>query len=405
MCMITQRWFTYILGILYAGVILFVFPNAYAEPFEFPKYILLISGSLFLLFMLVPTLPGLIKSTKEIQLPLFFLAIFFVGQIIAFIFHPNYSLALFGAIPRYQGLLSYLSYIILFIAGMAYALSKSHTEQKKLFKIISISAIVSCVVGYLSYTNAIPILNPLLFENRVFSTLGNPNIYAAVICASMFFIFLYQPRAHYKWIIYIFFALALVSIILSESRSSILFLILLACAYLLYKMKTKTYAVLAASLMLIIMIFSTALYIRRSDSIHTRVDIWKSSVSLITSRILVGYGHDYIAPAMREVLPLSIQNNNDHYVDQMHNALLDVLFMHGIVAFVGYVGLGYITIRRSIHKLSSAIKTHDRLFIFCFISLVSLVVYTLFNSPSITISMMIFFTAGFLCVYPRTTIS
>ncbi|MFW6016963.1 MAG: O-antigen ligase family protein [bacterium] len=110
------------------------------------------------------------------------LTIFFTLLLVSTIMTKYKWIAIYGNPRRWEGLLAYIAYMLLFLFVINFV--KKWNEYKLLIKSLLISAVIVSIYGFLQFLKVDLITNKSLlslFHPRVYSTFGNPNFAASYI--------------------------------------------------------------------------------------------------------------------------------------------------------------------------------------------------------------------------------
>lgn len=217
-----------------------------SEVFEFNKitFLYLTTGLITASFLLKSLLQSRLKIKKTpLNLPLF---LFFLGQLIATIFSLDTHTSLWGYYSRFHGgLVSTINYSLLFIIFTSHFSQKQNKRHLKTTILYSLLAGAFLVALYATMQHFGIDKNLWVqdVQNRVFSTLGQPNWLSAYLVALLPLpIFLYFNNQSPKS--YLFLALSIllyITILFTKSRSGIgtTFIILLLSFTILSKQAFK----------------------------------------------------------------------------------------------------------------------------------------------------------------------
>lgn len=199
-----------------------IFTTINNELFEFPKFIILISGTLII------GITWLFDAYKkeDWQLPTspFNIPIlaFLGSQTLSTIFSIHHHTSFWGYYTRFhQGLLTTICYTILYFAYLKY-MNKKNTQN-----IIKISLATSFAIGVYALLQRLGIDKNLWVQdvvNRPFSTLGQPNWMAAYILPNIFLGYYYhlKNKKTNPILLYLLHGVLFATLIISKSRSGYL---------------------------------------------------------------------------------------------------------------------------------------------------------------------------------------
>jgi len=396
----------YTLVFLFFGCFLLFLPNTIQyEPFEWPKLLALYTGVgvLNLLFF------WKYKNVVQIKHPkaFYYLALFFLGHVLAFIFSTDRSVSFLGSTYRYQGFATQLHYVLLALQSFWFFSLWRKEGIARIWKWIVGMGLVSVFLAVIAFVIPIEQLDPALYSNRAFGPLGNPNVLGAIIS------FLFPVLAAFfwdrKWLLAGGSTLLASGLFLSGSRSALIALLASTLFATIFtrskKMKRIGFVSIAAlaGVLICVTIFSAvssaepalverfSLSTEQRTSIFTRFAFYESGLNSYLARPLTGYGQDMIAGNIDPYLPAHVAENDLFYVDRLHSELFDMLVMSGPLTVLGYIGF-FVMI------FISFLKTKERdpkaFAVLC--GVFGLHVYLLFNFSTISIQMVLFFSAGYL---------
>ncbi|KKU87350.1 MAG: hypothetical protein UY18_C0037G0005 [Microgenomates group bacterium GW2011_GWF2_47_9] len=210
---------------LLAFLVPVVFTTFSYELFEFPKFILLLSGSFIiaLAWIIHAITKGdwQIRSleTKSNKLIFFSIILIFLTQLIATIFSIHPYTSFWGYYSRFhQGMLTTICYTIIYLAGIKWL------NQKSIQKIIKISIITSFLISLYAILERLGIDKNLWIQdvqNRVFSTLGQPNWLASFLIPNLFLVLFYSLNHKLSAIKLVYLTL-LSALLFTKSRSGLI---------------------------------------------------------------------------------------------------------------------------------------------------------------------------------------
>lgn len=316
----------------------------------------------------------LIWRKTPLDLPLL---LFLSGQILSTVFSWDRHVSIFGYYSRFNGgLLSSIAYLTLFYAFVA---NFPKQKIKKLINITLFSALVVSVYGILEHFGIDKDIWVQDVENRVFSTLGQPNwlaAYLAVLIPISLSISL-KNRLNLKY--YLYSALSLIffiTLIFSKSRSGFLSFvisdIIFSLLYLWKAGKKQLSTLLTLNLFFLIIIFLLGapfaqinrfslseigkqkdIYFARvtpaagtsiidvgiTESAEIRNIVWKGAVDIFKNYPLLGTGVETFAFAYYKFRPLEHNNTSewDFLYNKAHNEYLNYAATTGILGLGSYL--------------------------------------------------------------------
>ena len=444
----TKKIINFILFIIIFLIPLAIFPpSKFPDDYNIPKIILLYFCSFILLICLLIKHKEL-KLDKSDKILLGFLAL--VG--ISTIFSVNVEKSLIGQSNRYEGLITFVCYYLIYYSG------KYYFEFDKKFIIFSFIVIyITCTIGTMQYYNY-GRLNSLLmskYHGEYFSsvTFGNRNFFGS-------FITLCVPYAMCLYILYnkklalFISAVAFYGLLVSLTRSAWVAFFVYAIIGIIYIIKQKDIQMLKrAGITLSIFIILFTIFINYSPTIFqekysgtmytinnykqslsdnksdnqkdtsekntsvnsestsssntstkasnstpkedARIVIWKSALRIIKDNPIIGCGTDaYLSELLvnnTEYLTQYLYSQLNAYPDKAHNEFLHIAATIGIPALIIYLTFLFITLK---NLIKSNFKENKQSFIL-FLCLVGYLVQAFFNISTIGVAPIFYFLLGF----------
>jgi putative inorganic carbon (HCO3(-)) transporter len=435
-----ERNYKIIFWLLFLFIILYpFFTNPFAAPvFVLPKVFLLrFFGFIFLAFLLQDFFltSEIKKPFSPAVIPLFWLTIIFS---LATIFSIHTFTSLFGQYSRWEGWLTFVSYLALFIA--AYKVAKDSTKLVLLSWAIIISAAIIGLISVIEYFWANPFLviakafcaggygSPSLINMyRSLASLGSPLNLAAYLSLTLPFsvaIFLFQNHSRKESL---FLLVSIIwqtlGLLLSYGRAAWLgtgvsFLILLLYA-LKNALKNKTlrnkvFVFLVVILLTTLFIqvlgqniqFSivkrVASFFKLSEFSATRLEMWRSSLYLVADRPLFGFGPETFKLAFAKYKPAAwVTRFSDPPLDRAHNDILQRTSVTGILGLLAYLWFLVALLKGGFSRIAILKKNGERgeslpLVTGFTVALVAYLVQIQFNFSHPTTAPFFWLMAGFL---------
>jgi putative inorganic carbon (HCO3(-)) transporter len=328
-------------------------------PFVTAKYALLLFFGIVLVFLL--STETFLKTSLEwpkafFNLPLsLFLAIILISSL----FSLDGTDAIFGEYMRFEGLLSWFTYLLLYL--VAFRFLRTQSKALSILKLWLASASLVAVVAILQYFG-LDIFSEFkgTFEGRSYATFGNPVILAnyLVLTFPLALTCLWRAENFFLRITYAACTLLLLlAVMASYSRAGWLgfffgFVTFLFGVGWLGGLSWRRLLALTGSvilvlflLYLVISITDTPLALRLSNTFQlksgttaTRIEIWKSTLHLINERPLVGYGLDNfrsIFPRYQSLRLIRLEPGTTD--DRPHNDLLQMASSMGLLGLLAYL--------------------------------------------------------------------
>ena len=371
-------WFANLIPFFYNAILFFVplalFPKT-SELFEFNKIVLVYA------FTIAIVSSWLIKMITERKIIFrrtildYPILIFLVIQIISMFFSIDMRTSLFGYYSRFHGgLLSTLSYSLLY---WAYVSNMNFSKTKKAIHITLVSAILVSVYGVLEHFGIDKNIWVQDVQNRVFSTLGQPNWLAAWLTALMpltwAIVIAKGQKYKYKLGLLGIFLLFFLTLLYTRSRSGILGFVVSYFTfwtgfYLLNKnIKTILKPFLQVTILIIIVtsitgtpwtpglsdlfqatdtesqvantIVGPALEVGGTESGEIRKIVWKGALSIWKGYPVFGSGVETFAYSYYNFRPVehNLVSEWDFLYNKAHNEYLNYLATTGTAGFLSYL--------------------------------------------------------------------
>ncbi len=370
-------WTLYLLSIF----IPLTFTIYNSELFEFPKFILLLSGTLVItiawaIHIAVSHDWKVWRSDTPSTLRFMHWSILAVlaTQTLATIFSINPYTSFWGYYSRFhQGLLTTICYTIIYFAAVKWL------DKKSTHKIIKISIGTAFLVSMYAITERFGIDKSLWVQdvvNRPFSTLGQPNWLAAYVIPN-YFLALYISHKNLRKVNdsllhYVVPAVLLAALYLSKSRSGLLGFALAYVAYIALLIRNfswesmRAYIIHHTLLIVIVPIVTgtvatpslfalikkdltppppavvagnTALEEGGTESGTIRKIVWTGALKLIEEHPILGTGPETFAYTYYWVRPLShnMTSEWDFLYNKAHNEYLNIAAGAGLVGLAAYL--------------------------------------------------------------------
>ncbi|MFH1601557.1 MAG: O-antigen ligase family protein [Candidatus Shapirobacteria bacterium] len=419
-----------IIFFLYAALLflapLFFLPYSF-ELFEFNKIILVYAFTL----LITSAWAGRMILEKRIIFKKTFLfwplIIFFLSQLLSTVFSIDPHTSFYGYYSRFNGgLLSVICYLLLFWALV------SNGKKDWVEKLITISLISALLVAFYGVLEKLGIDKNIWVQdvqNRVFSTLGQPNWLAAFLAVFLIIIPARASLFHYALFIVLYLCL-----LFTKSRSGFLgfgsgFLLFSFSSFLIFKKKRKELfrqAIFLPGLIIISLslIFGTPFSSSISDwfqnkppqeekglaftsldepnitpSSQIRKIVWKGALALWKEQPLLGTGVETFAYAYYWVRPAehNLTSEWDFLYNKAHNEYLNYAANSGSLGLLSYLILVFIYSFWVFKKLRHKnIKKKEKLFVLAFFSSwVSILVSNFFGFSVVATSLWFFLLPAF----------
>ncbi len=346
------------------AVVTLYFQTNLNDPFNSPK--------MWILAFVAAWLAGYIVSFKRIILvnkslkTVFFISLAFIGSALVATFFTDFKyVAVFGDSQRRNGLISYASLAVVFLATSIFV---RFFNVKRLYATTYLVGGVTAIYAFMQ-TNGKDFVRWNNNYNSIIGTLGNPNFAAAVMAVMGVIvfasIFISDFRTHTR-----FFAGALAVSLLwliyrSNARQGLLSYLLGAGLFLIIwlYLKNRKLGVLALSGGLTIFIFSVFGMLQSGPlaqflykpSVSVRGHYWRAGIEMFQANPLIGVGMDrygFYFKQFREVsYPLSygfeITSSN------AHNTFIQLFATGGVFLGLSYLVINVYVFSRAVYGLKN----------------------------------------------------
>lgn len=340
----------------------------------------------------------------------------FLGLIIfSTIFSVNIELSLNGTEKRYEGWLTFFSYVSILL--FSYRFIKEEAIENLIRGMVIVSIIVSLYGIFQHFLfDFLPRHSSKLATVRSYAFFDNPNFFGSyLVIMIMLAITLYLMTHNIKLLIlyYLSITLAFIALIYSSTRSgwvgafvAVGFLSLL----LVLKMKHlwKRWTILLTTFVLLFLIINFSeqgTYGKRAGTVtfdtvnvlsnqstgkegSNRLFIWEKSLSLVDDYFWFGSGPDTLAevfPATPEELE-EVFGTSNIIVDKVHNEYLHMAVTLGVPTLVTYLLIVLIVFRKAFLAIKIT-QGRERIFLYGLISaVIGYLVQAFFNISVVTVA-------------------
>jgi O-antigen ligase len=322
------------------------------DPFNAPKFwILLLMTSWLLGFITL----DLIKENKiflnSLKIPLIVLSLFVISLFISYVFSDNKQIALLGENMRRNGLLTYLCFSILLVAGFMYV---NDSLIKRIYVWIVITSLTVSGYGIMQWTGNDFVQWSDHGKNTI-STLGNSNFAGSLmsILAILLFggLFIRQFRPIFKLLLGVVFSMLLVAIFPTNARQAlvILGLGLGVIVLVVVSVNNKKIALLLSALGTLVFILAVLGMLQigplkdllYKNSVTVRGFYWRAGIKMFTENIWFGVGLDNYGSYFKELREPQYSLNYGFGLTSTnaHNAIIQQFATGGL-----FVGISYLLI-------------------------------------------------------------
>lgn len=379
---------------LLSALIPLTFTTINSELFEFPKFILLLSGTL----VIVVSWAFHIYKTHDFKIKLNFMSYSILAilttQTLATIFSISPYTSFWGYYSRFhQGLLTTICYTIIYFAATKWL------DKKSTLKLIKISVGTSILISLFAILERLGIDKAFWVQdvqNRPFATLGQPNWLAAYVIPNIFLaIYLGITGKKKNWYLSgLIYTILLTALLFTKSRSGLLGFVLAYIAYWAILLRQFNFAkikhsfLLYSGIMLSIIIIlgsaltpsitsmftqaptiaspapqGTALETGGTESGDIRKIVWTGALKLIAKYPLLGTGPETFAYTYYWTRPLAhnLTSEWDFLYNKAHNEYLNIAAGAGIIGLLAYLSWHVAILIASLTRISRSKKiTQDQ---------------------------------------------
>lgn len=282
----------------------------------------------------------------------------------------NRYISLFGALDRANGALTQVSYFLLFLCV---ATQIDSQRSKRLLNVIVLTAVPLSLLGLAQMAGWQPL--PVFTDARtpMTTSLGRANFtgaYLALLLPLTLAIAQLETDSWRRIGYRMLFVLELAVIVLTQARAAWVAAIVGISVFLWLQVapgwqhRVRWFTALGSSAALIgALLLILQRGVSAGGSIAARWTIWQASLSLLWSRLWLGYGADTLELHFPSVYPpeLVYYQGRGVVVDRAHNWLLDWSLSYGIVATFVFVGLVTLILRQGWRQLTASENDRKRL--------------------------------------------
>lgn len=367
------------------------------ELFEFPKFILLLSGALIISAAWIIEIvqrKNWRSTLHHLRSPMSYAVLaILVTQAIATLFSVHPYTSFWGYYSRFhQGLLTTMCYSVIYFAATYWLDTKS---TQKLIKVSLGTAFFVSLYAIAEHFGIDKNLWVQDVQNRVFSTLGQPNWLAAYVLPNLFLIiYLYRTNKSKQTVLYgTLFLCLFVALIFTRSRSGLIGFILSFLTYYLVLLKQFSFTKIKRSLLLFtsLLILSTlflgsaftpslltlvnrhqtvavipvpqgtALETGGTESGDIRKIVWTGALKLIQKHPLFGTGPETFAYTYYWERPVAhnLTTEWDFLYNKAHNEYLNIAAGSGIIGLLAYLAWHVVVATTSLTTIPRSKKVNN----------------------------------------------
>ncbi|PIR99177.1 hypothetical protein COT87_00805 [Candidatus Collierbacteria bacterium CG10_big_fil_rev_8_21_14_0_10_44_9] len=391
-----------------------IFTTINSELFEFPKFILLLSGTLVItvawIIHILKTRDYQITRAKNISpIHIGILAVL-ITQIISTLFSINPYTSFWGYYSRFhQGLLTTICYTIIYFAAVKWL------DNKSTLKLIKISVSTAIIISLFAISEHFGIDKNYWIQDvasRPFATLGQPNWLAAYLLPNIFLtLYLHQTSTRAKNISpphYIVFLVLITALLFTKSRSGLLAFSLSYLTYWLLIARQFSFAKIKRSLIIFtiptfIAIFANIPHFTRiipvnypapqgttletggTESGNIRKIVWTGALRLIIKHPILGTGPETFAYTYYWARPTAhnLTSEWDFLYNKAHNEYLNIAATTGILGLLAYLSwhlaIIFVSLKQIAHTKKVSQDKEDSLRMFYPVLGASVVGFTITN--------------------------
>jgi len=343
--------------------------------------------------------------------------------------------SLWGSWERMGGLFSMLHYLAFFVVLIN--ILKTEEDWKNLFRFSIFVAFLTVIYSFIQMSNIKFFIAP--GGSRVFSTLGNPSMFAGYLLFNFYFtLFLLMQKytdlraclparqgstsgfARKPEVIFysVFIMLSLIALFLTQSRGALLglgltlFVLLSILAFQLFKNRKLKflYRYGLAIFLVIVILAGLLIYVNRDSelvrsvptvdkfvnfsvrddplrvsTIDSRLMVWGGTLEAIKNKPVFGWGpENFVVPFLTFYNPnLFVSPTSELYFDRPHNTFLEIASFQGLIGLAAYIFLLYVILKATRSYILRAL-------------LASYIIYGFFFFDTITTYLMLIFFMGFV---------
>jgi len=307
----------------------------------------------YLLWLYIPLLSlvyiyGILSKEFKITCTDFLTYVLIFLAILSTVFSINVSISIIGENGRYEGLLSLLTYYLLFLNVKNI---KNEKYKKNILKVFLWISIFQVVYSILQVYTKIPYVVRFSIKHMGMGLFGNPNFFGSyMVMSSLILLIIYLLKGDKKYLIYT--SICFIGLCLASSTGPFLgfFLAFLFFIIVFFK-KINFYRLILAIILLIGLFFLvdntvTIIHTNISDDYNIikelkntkkvflgngRLNVWIRSLSIVKDYFWIGSGLD--------TFKLVYPQEGMSLFDKAHNVYLQMLITNGIFSLIAYCSL------------------------------------------------------------------
>jgi O-antigen ligase len=342
------------------------------DAINIPKFASLVTFSFGLMVLMILNRSALFfQSQKPILLTTL---AFLIWSVLSFFSASNKTEAFYGVTGRQTGLLTYICFLIVFIAAMVIS---SNEINSKIITILLVCGLASAIYGLIQHLGmeGISWINSY---NVVIGFLGNPNFQSSFMgISATAAIALVNLKYKFKSILYlVFISMAVYVIYLTQSRQG--FLVLLSGFSIFFYFLLKSSRKLSRFIKFYVLVVAVGAIAILSDmlqkspwapfiykpSVTYRGDFWRAGWDMTLENPIFGVGFDGFRDNYRihKDLDAALRPIPDAVVDSAHNIFLDISTSGGFPLLLLYFVLIIFTFKAIFRIMQRTTENNITLF-------------------------------------------
>lgn len=327
-----------------------------ADPFNTPKLVLTLILSGLLVGPLIYSYYKLRPKKKSIEFLAVLLSTIFIASLVYSLFNTSVFIrGLIGDTQRRNGLLHYLSIIIIFIFLVRYA---NFELTKKIIKTCIWLSVILGVYGLAQITGRdfVEWNNPY---NAMISTLGNPNFASSMLAfflsIAMISIYALDFSVIYKVVAFLGSAVAFFAVLKSGSRQGLIVIFVIISIFICFSIATRNrrLGIIAFASNLVLMTLGTLGMLQigplqgilYKESISVRGYYWRAGIEMFQNNVFTGVGLDSYLSYFTQYREAGYPENYGFEISSSnaHNTVIQMFATGGIFVGFSYIALlGYV---------------------------------------------------------------
>lgn len=297
------------------------------------------------------------KNKRKLDIYDYIFYALFISGVVCTIFAIEPKMAFTGSIYRHEGLVSVISYYLLFIN---WKVNGKKEDIKKIINMILFIGVINALYGLLQlYTKYTWILRFFGDSRMAVGFCGHPNFFGSLMVTCLGIVTCYLLTEKFTLKNIILYALFLISLVNCHSSGPIFTFVIMTVFLIIFylikkRLPIKKLIIIGFIIIIIPAIYFATMYVNKNSYNNNRCElcdikktfetggtgrlkIWKNTLDVVEDNWLVGVGYDNLHKAYS-------QNQNSYrIVDNAHNVYLHTLVTTGILGFIPYMLLLLLT--------------------------------------------------------------